>query len=104
MTRPAAYAMMQTLNRGSYEMGDLTQSTYESTELALAVDWDEQRDRRAAQAREIREERRAARRMAEAVLVVECRHCHSFVDVPALQYDGERGHLCATCAHHGAWV
>jgi hypothetical protein len=101
MTRREAYQTQQALNRADYEMGDLTQATYEYTELALAVDWDEQRDRRVAQARAIREERRAARRLDDAVLVVECRHCRSFVDVPARAYDGERGHLCAACAHPG---
>jgi hypothetical protein len=104
MTRREAYQTMQTINRGDYEMGDIPQATYEHIELALAVDWDEARDRRVAEARQIREERRAARRLRDAVLVVECRHCHSFIDVPALSYNAAMGHLCATCAKPGEWV
>jgi hypothetical protein len=62
MTRHDAYRMMQTINRQDFEMGWTDRGTYQRTELALAVDWDGEAERRRAQAKAIRAERLAAKR------------------------------------------
>ena len=98
MTRRETYSMMQRVNRDDYEMGWTDRGTYQRTELALAVDWDESADRRVALARQIRDERQAERRLRDATLIVECRHCRSYLDIPALSFDAEQGHVCASCA------
>ena len=102
MTRRAAYLMMQTINRQDYEMGWTDRGTYQSTELALAVDWDGEADRRRAHAQTIRAERQEAQREREQLgpvdVVVACAHCTTLIDVPALRYLGPRRHVCAACA------